>query len=92
MKRTGRSVDIILPMIILGIAMFFGPGAVKGHSGAEGVVNERMDIMSQIKKDMKVLKKLVKSKKLYNSDVVIQISEKLGNHHCNFRNCFPKGA
>ena len=67
-------------------------GAAFAHSGATGIVKERMDVMSDIGKSMKVLGAFVKDEKTYNADAAKAAAESIGAHAKMIPHLFPEGS
>ncbi len=66
-----------------------GAGAVYAHSGATGIVKERMDPMKDIGKTMKSLGAMAKGEATFSSDTVKAAAETITGHAGNFDRLFP---
>ena len=65
--------------------------AALAHTGATGIVKERMDTMSEIAKNMKALAAMVKSDKV-DADAAREIGSRVAEHANLFPSQFPEGS
>ena len=66
--------------------------AVWAHSGATGIVKERMDLMGEIAKATKVIGQMVSSKTLLNSELANSAAKTLRDHAEKMITLFPAGS
>ena len=67
-------------------------GAAFAHSGATGIVKERMDAMSDIGKSMKTLGAFIKGEKDYDAATARAAAESIGAHAKMIPHLFPEGS
>ena len=72
------------------LAGFLGVGAAFAHSGATGVVKERMDNMKAIAGQMKVLGTMMKGATAFDSEVAKQSANALENHASHVTKLFKE--
>ncbi len=77
-----------LPLIAVCFALL-GSGALLAHSGATGIVKERMDAMKAIGKAMKSLDGMAKGKIAYDGATVKAASETIQQHADAVDRLFP---
>lgn len=77
--------------VVLGFG-FFSSHLALAHKGAMGVVKERMDLMDQIGKDMKSLKKIVNNKKRFAPDQIELHAESMAKASRHILKLFPEGS
>ncbi len=66
-----------------------GAGAVYAHSGATGIVKERMDAMKDIGKTMKSLGAMAKGEAAFNADTLKAAASSIKGHAGNIDRLFP---
>lgn len=75
-------------------ALIFNVAGVNvfAHSGATGIVKERMDAMSSISKNAKQISLMLKGKSQYNIDTIAISSREITAHAKAFPKMFPEGS
>ncbi len=74
------------------ILTWLGSSQALAHSGATGIVKERMDLMKQVGKDMKLLKAMVRGNTDYDPQLVGRISSSLHEAAKQIPGQFPEGS
>lgn len=67
-------------------------GAALSHSGASGVVKDRMDVMSKIAKSMKTIGAMMKGEAAFDAGVVKASAKEIAMHSKHIPHLFPKGS
>ena len=68
-------------------------GAAFGHGGASGIVKERMDVMSEISRNMKSIGTMLKGGSALNPDLVIDAGDAIAAHAGDrLTALFPEGS
>lgn len=62
------------------------------HTGATGVVKERMDMMSDVAKSMKIIGQMIKGQVTYNPQDVQSAALNIEKHAKHFPMLFPEGS
>lgn len=62
------------------------------HTGATGVVKERMDMMSDVAKSMKIIGQMIKGEVDYNTTDVQSAALEIEKHAQSFPKLFPEGS
>ena len=78
-------------MMFVAIAMSIS-GFAYAHSGAEGVVKERMDMMGEIARAMKTIGKMVKGEIAYDAKVAKASALEIFGHMSHMTEMFPEGS
>jgi cytochrome c556 len=65
---------------------------INAHSGATGVVKQRMDVMSDMADAMKAMASVVKGKQEFNREIFIQGGELIAGHSNMLPELFPEGS
>jgi len=82
-----------LSKIVIVIAFAGTSGAVLAHSGATGVVKERMDGMSALEKSVKAITPIMRGKDDYDADKVRAFAEDVATHSGEaMTRLFPAGS
>ena len=68
------------------------PVGVYAHSGATGIVKERMELMKSIAAQMKIVGDMVKGTRPYDADDVADAADLIAEHAANMVEKFPKGS
>ncbi len=76
-------------LIILAIS---SAGAAYSHSGASGVVKERMDAMSAIAKSMKAVGAVMKGEAAFDAGSVESAAREIAKHAKKVPHLFPEGT
>ncbi len=72
------------------IALNFSPAYA--HSGAEGIVKERMDMMDKIGKNMKAMKGMIQGKTELSPDKIVSNAESIQSASKHIKKMFPEGS
>lgn len=67
-------------------------GAALSHSGASGIVKERMDAMSAIAKGMKSVGAMMKGEAAYDAGTVKSAADEIAGHAKMIPHMFPEGS
>ena len=68
-------------------------GAAFGHGGASGVVKERMDVMSDISRNMKSIGNMLKGGSVFDPDLVVHAGDAIAAHSGDTLTAlFPEGS
>jgi len=78
--------------LIAATALLVSSTIVWAHGGAEGVVKERMDLMSDIGKDMKKIAAMVKGESEFDAKTIGASAKKIAEHAGEITELFPKGT
>ncbi len=73
-------------------AALIGAGAALAHSGATGIVKERMDAMSAIGKDMKRIGTMLRGGATFDAGEAQAAAEAIANHASHMEMLFPPGS
>lgn len=77
--------------LVFGIALV-GAQAVMGHTGATGVVKERMELFKAMGKGMKPIVAMMKGKQAFDSTLIAEYSELVLDHSAQLPKKFPEGS
>ncbi len=80
---------VVTFILLLGL---MSNSSVNAHSGATGVVKDRMNAMSEIAKAMKSMALLVKGKQEFEALIFIQGGELIARHSNKAPDLFPLGS
>lgn len=70
-----------------------GPGAVWAHGGATGIVKERMDAMTEISRNVKLVGEMIKGSTAYDSTEIARAGEAIAAHAGDaITGLFPEGS
>lgn len=78
-------------IVVTALAIALG-GTAFAHTGATGIVKERMDAMSDIGKSMKTIGAFLKGERPYDASVTKAAAETIGGHAKHVPHLFPKGS
>ncbi|MDC9719869.1 MAG: cytochrome c [Gammaproteobacteria bacterium] len=78
-----------LALTLVGVLSFSYSSA---HSGATGVVKQRMDAMSDMADAMKVMANVVKGKQAYDAQLFVAKGNIIANHSAMLVDLFPVGS
>ena len=67
-------------------------GLALAHSGATGIVKERMDLMKSIAGHMKTIGKMIKGESDYDADKVVVAARIIADHAEEVPDMFPEGS
>lgn len=67
-------------------------GLAYAHSGASGVVKERMDMMGDIGKAMKTIGTMIKGEAAYDAEVAKRAAGEIQGHMMHMADMFPEGS
>ena len=67
-------------------------GVALAHSGATGIVKQRMDMMVDIADQMKTIGRMLSGQHDFNPPVVVAAAERIAQHGRTFKTMFPKGT
>lgn len=84
--------DIKLVSAALAAMVMLGVGQAISHSGATGVVKQRMDKMSEIGKNMKTIGEMVKGTVPFNGDEAANAAKQIAAHASAIPGQFPEGS
>lgn len=68
------------------------PSFASAHSGATGIVKERMDSMKEMGDTMKVMGDMVKGKRPFQVEAFVEGSKVVSKHSPNIPSQFPEGS
>ena len=88
MYMTGQQTCFIALALALGIAAT----AALAHTGATGIVKERMDAMSELEDRMKAIVAMLKGKAPFDAAAVKAAAEVMAGHAARMPNQFPEGS
>ena len=77
---------------MLAIGIMAISGIAFAHSGAEGVVKERMHRMSDIANSMKTIGKMIKGETGYDAEAAKTSALKIHGHMVHMEKLFPEGS
>ena len=69
--------------------MFFAMSTVVAHTGASGIIKERMDAMSDMKDKAKLASDMLKGKTEFDANVITQVAETFVLHGSTMKSLFP---
>ncbi|MGI9378760.1 MAG: c-type cytochrome [Methyloligellaceae bacterium] len=87
MIRNAGSAMLAVTLLFIGFRADVG-----AHSGAKGIVKERMDVMKSIGAEMKKLGAVTKDPGLFNAAEIQAAAKALGAHAQRIPDLFPKGS
>ena len=67
-------------------------GVAWAHTGAKGIVKERMDVMSSIGANMKTIGEMLKGKTAFDGKRVEAAARAIAGHADKFHHLFPEGT
>ncbi len=79
-------------LLAAGLILYAALSPVLAHSGATGVIKERMDAMSDIGKQVKFLAAMVKKERAFDADQAAKAAERIAAHADKMSAQFPKGS
>lgn len=68
------------------------PAVILGHSGATGVVKERMDAMKAMRDDLRALKAVLEGRRVYDAAELARISGDIAVEARRMESLFPEGT
>lgn len=84
--------QMAFPALVVLFVAFAGPG-VLAHSGATGIVKQRMDSMETIGRSMKALNAMLRGEQAYDAVSVRALAREIGQHGGgNMTKLFPHGS
>ena len=81
-----RSAVLIVPLLLVVCGMVFA------HSGATGIVKERMELMKSIAEQMKTVGKMIKGEDDFDADKVANAARMIVDHAEKVPEMFPEGS
>lgn len=81
-----------LLQILVNLTVVTFVGFALAHSGATGVVKERMDLMSDIGEQMKTIGQMVKGKTKFDGQKISAAAKRLAEHSNRIPDLFPGGS
>ena len=84
---SGRSASVLTTAILLAAAV-----SAFAHSGAKGVVKQRMDAMGDIADQMKVLGAMMKKQTDFNPAAASKAADVIAGHASHIPTMFPEGS
>ncbi len=81
-----RSIVSIIPIL------FVVCGLAVAHSGATGIVKQRMELMKSIADQMKTIGKMIKGEEDFDAEQVAEAAETIVSHAEKVPEMFPKGS
>ena len=78
--------------IILAAAAMTISGIAFAHSGADGVVKERMDMMDEIARGMKTIGAMIKGETAYDAQTAKASALEIYGHMSHIAEMFPEGS
>lgn len=85
--KNKNSAKMFLAAIAISIS-----GFAYAHSGAEGVVKDRMDMMGEIARSMKVIGKMIKGEVEYDAPAAKAAALEIFGHLSHMTEMFPEGS
>ena len=80
-------------LVVFCTAFLLAPQVALSHGGATGVVKHRMDLMDELKKEMKSLSSMYKGDKQYDPHLVRHASDIINSHSGSaITKLFPEGS
>ncbi len=77
---------------IVTVALISGGGLAYAHSGATGIVKQRMDMMKGMGATMKVIAGMLRGKSPYDAERVRQLATEMQEHAGHIPMMFPEGT
>lgn len=68
------------------------PALVFAHSGATGVVKERMELMDSIASQMKLVGEMIKGQRAFAADSAVAAANMIAKHAAEMPEKFPEGS
>jgi cytochrome c556 len=78
--------------ILIMVSGVLAAANINAHSGATGVVKQRMDVMSDMADAMKAMASVVKGKQEFNRELFIEGGELIAGHSNMLPELFPEGS
>lgn len=78
-------------MFLAAMAMSIS-GLAFAHSGADGVVKDRMDMMGEVAKSMKIIGKMIKGEVTYDAASAKAAALEIFGHMSHMTEMFPEGS
>ena len=76
-------------MVAMGLS---GAGALYAHTGATGVVKQRMDMMTDIARQMKTISAIARGKAAFDGGSIAAAAERVADHGKHMPMLFPKDS
>lgn len=81
------------PVFVASVALsLVGTGLAVAHSGATGIVKERMESMKEMGAEMKIIGSMFQGKTAFNAIRIEKAAGLIGGHAAKFEKQFPKGS
>lgn len=84
-----------LPIALLAaplVALCINPVEVRAHGEAEGIIKERMEVMTYVGREMKCISRMMRSNTPLDSAKIAEAAGNIGNHAKRMNVLFPKGS
>jgi cytochrome c556 len=72
--------------------LMLSAGAAMAHSGATGVVKERMDMMGDIAAHMKTVGQMLSGNREFDQQQIAEAARSIATHGASFERMFPAGS
>ena len=79
-------------LAVLVVAMFAHPANIQAHGGAEGIIKERMEVISSVGREMKHIGKMTRGKAPMDSKKIASAAGKISRHAERMGRLFPVGT
>ncbi len=86
-----RSLFGVTALAILAVGLA-ATTSTMAHKGAKGIVKERMDLMQDIRKHMKVIGQMIRGKTDFDAPTAKKSAKVIGGHASHMPMMFPKGS
>ena len=74
------------------VALILSTGAALAHSGAKGVVKQRMEMMGDIAAQMKTVAHMLSGQKAFDPQQITASARQIADHAKGFAHLFPEGS
>jgi len=81
-----------VPTALFVVASLAAAGLAFAHSGASGVVRQRMNAMSDIARQMKTIGLMIMAKQRFHGETAAEAAERIAFHGRRIEELFPKGT
>jgi cytochrome c556 len=85
-----KRVLLFCGLVLFGLGQI--TGEVSAHKGAKGVVKQRMDLMTGIKKNMKTITDMARGKAPFKTSVIVDAATDIGKRAVHAPSLFPAGS
>ncbi|WP_299867789.1 cytochrome c [uncultured Hoeflea sp.] len=74
------------------VVLIIGGGAALAHTGATGIVKERMEAMMDVAAGMKAIGAMIKGETAFDAGAVAETANRLAGHASRMERLFPEGT